>query len=117
MPIQPWSDRIWVVKLTEEPAMSEDLHSALSEAKHNDPVPHLVVDLSGVRMINSSNLAQLLRLRKLAVDKETQLRIAGPSNAVWAAMLTTGLDKVFEYAQDVSSALAAVQMNDDGPQS
>ncbi len=117
MPIQRWSDRIWVVKLNEEPALSEDLHSALTEAKKNDPVPHLVVDLTGVRMVNSSNLAQMLRLRKLAVDKDTQLRIAGPSDAVWAAMLTTGLDKVFEFAQDVSSALAAVQMNDDGSRS
>jgi anti-anti-sigma factor len=117
MPIQRWSDRIWVVKLHEEPALSEDLHAALNQAKQNDPVPHLVVDLTGVRMINSSNLAQMLRLRKLAVDKDTQLRIAGPSDTVWAAMLTTGLDKVFEFAQDVSSALAAVQMNDNGSRS
>ena len=30
------------------------------------PAPDLVIDLSGVRQINSSNLSQLLRLRKLA---------------------------------------------------
>ncbi len=110
MPIQRWSEKIWVAQLNDEPGLSEDLRGLYDQLVSSDPTPHVVIDLSGVRMVNSSNLAQLLRVRKLAIDREITLRVAAPSNSVWAAMLTTGLDKVFEYAEDVPSALAAIQM-------
>lgn len=110
MPIQRWSDDIWVGQLTEEPGFSEDMRNLHDQLERCDPTPNVVIDLSGVRMVNSSNLAQLLRVRKLAIDREIHLRLAGPNDAIWAALLTTGLDKVFEFAEDVPSALAAIQM-------
>ena len=110
MPIQHWSDRIWVVKLADEPALSEDLNAVLANAPLAARMPDIVLDLAGVTTIASSNLSQLLRLRKLAIDKESRLRLAAPGDTVWAVILTTGLDKVFEFAQDVPTALAGLQM-------
>jgi anti-anti-sigma factor len=110
MPIQRWSEDIWVAQLTEEPAISEDMRNLHDQLEASTPTPNVVIDLSGVRMVNSSNLAQMLRIRKLAIDREIHLRIAAPNDVIWAAMLTTGLDKVFELAEDVPSALAAIQM-------
>lgn len=110
MPIQRWSEKIWVVQLADEPALSEDLHNVHAQAANTQPAPHLVLDMSAVHMVNSSNLAQLLRVRKLAIDRDTRLRLAAPTDPVWAVFLTTGLDKVFEFAQDVPNALASIQI-------
>lgn len=111
MPIQEWSDRIWVVQLSSDPSFSEDLLNLIERIQHAPKVPDLVLDLSGVTRINSSNLSQMLRVRKLAIEQSTKLRLAGPPDSIWAVFLTTGLDKVFEFSTDVSTALAGLQMN------
>lgn len=110
MPIQQWSDRIWVVKLADEPALSEDLSMAITQSRASARMPDIVLDLSSVKQVNSTNLSQLLRLRKLTLDRDAQLRMAAPSDTIWAVFLTTGLDKIFEFAQDVPTALASIQM-------
>jgi anti-anti-sigma regulatory factor len=68
------------------------------------------MDLAHVTQVNSTNLAQLLELRQLAIERGSKLRFAAPTDQVWAIMLTTGLDKVLDFAQDVPTALAALQM-------
>lgn len=110
MPIQHWSDKIWVVKLSDEPAFSEDLSWLRSELGKTRPTPDIVVDLANVRQINSSNLSHILQVRKMVVDGDARLRLAAPQNAVWAVFLTTGLDKVFEFRSDVTTALASLQL-------
>ena len=111
MPIQPWSDRIWVVTLGDEPALSEDLLAALDQAQRAERMPELVLDFSTVRIVNSSNLSQLLRLRKIAIDRDARLKIAGIRDSVWVVFMTTGLEKVFQFAEDVPTALAGLQMD------
>jgi anti-anti-sigma factor len=110
MAIQKWSERIWVAQLADEPTLSEELDALLSQSSSAAAPPHLVLDLAQVRHINSSNLAAMLRLRKQSIERDVKLRLAGPTNAVWAVFLTTGLDKVFEFRQDTASALADLQM-------
>ena len=110
MPIQQWSERIWVVQLADEPALSEELSNVRAQAERADPTPNLVLDLSAVTSVNSSNLAELLRIRKLMIDRQVEIRLASPTDSIWAVMLTTGLDKVFQFAEDVPTALAAIQM-------
>lgn len=110
MPIQHWNENIWLAQLPEEPALSDELRQLIKSLSDASPRPHLVIDLSQIKRINSSHLAELLRVRKLCIDGDTHLRLAAPTNAVWAVILTTGLDKVFEFNEDVSTALAAVQM-------
>jgi anti-anti-sigma factor len=110
MPLQKWSDQIWVAQLFEEPAFSDDLETVFSQFRAAETAPHVVVDLAGVNKLNSSNLAQLLRLRKLVVDAGRSIKIAGPNNAVWTLFLTTSLDKIFEFSPDTSMALAELQL-------
>jgi anti-anti-sigma factor len=110
MSIQAWSDTIWVVKLANEPALSEDLVTAKKKAELAAPIPHLVLDFSGVTHLNSSNLAQLLRLRAMAITNNTKLRLTNPSNHIWGVFLATGLDRILTFAPDVPTALADVQM-------
>jgi len=113
MAIQEWSDRIWVTQLSNEPVLSEDLLNLKDRAEHAKPTPDMVLDLSGVTRLNSSNLSQLLRIRKLAIDRDVKVLLSGPPDSIWAIFLTTGLDQVFKFATDVSTALAELQMGRD----
>ncbi len=110
MAIQEWSDRIWIAQLNNEPALSEDLTQLKDRAESAHPEPSLILDLSAVTQLNSTNLSQMLRLRKYAVDHDARLVLAGPSDSVWAVFLTTGLDKVFEFTTDLATGLAGLQI-------
>lgn len=110
MPTERWSDDIWIVRLQNEPGFSDDIHPLLQRLGRDDSPPALVIDLSDVTSINSSNLSQLLKLRKTASDHDVKLRMTSPSNAVWSVFLMTGLDKVFSFTQDTATALAELQI-------
>jgi len=110
MPIKHWSDSIWLVELSDEPALSEDLLNVRDKAASAKKMPKLVFDMTGVSQLNSSNLSQLLRLRKLMIDREGRMIMARPNDIIWAVFITTGLDKVFEFTPDVPTALAKLQM-------
>jgi anti-anti-sigma factor len=110
MPVQKWSNRIWVTKLGDLPGFSEDLDYLLENATTEDPPPDVVLDMANVSQLSSSQLSHLLRLRKQLLDRGLRLRIAGPSNALWALFLSTGLDKVFTFSEDTSTALADLQI-------
>ena len=61
-----------------------------------------------VRTVSS----KLLKLRKCVVIGDgRQLRLCGLDTHVWGVFLVTGLDKVFEFADDLSMGLASVQIN------
>jgi anti-anti-sigma factor len=110
MSIQKWSDRIWIVRLQDDPAFTEDMDHLADQVNAPDRMPDLVLDLSGVGHVCSSNLSAMLRLRKSAIDRQARLRLTAPPDPVWVVLLTTGLDKVFEFTHDTSTALAELQL-------
>lgn len=111
-PTERWSDEIWIVRLQNEPVFSDELHPLLQRLGRDEAPPAIIIDLAEVTRINSSNLSQLLKLRKAASDHDVQVRLTSPSNAVWSVFLMTGLDKVFPFNQDTATALADLQMHD-----
>ena len=108
MAIQEWSDRILVVELEDEPQFSEDIAALMRRLNH--AAMDVVISLAGLHHVNSSNLSQLLRVRTKAVRSERKLRLCGVGDGIWGVMLVTGLDKLFEFSPDVSTALAAMQL-------
>ena len=112
MPLQKWSDQIWICQMSPEPSFSEEIDAAISQYKKADEKPHVVIDLAGVDTLNSTNLSQMLRLRELTQKHERGLRLAHPSNAVWSLILTASLDKVFTFSQDTMMALAELQIDE-----
>lgn len=107
-----WSDSIVVAELEDEPALSEELSALFDRASKapTDKVPSMVLNLARVTYISSSNLAQLLRLRKRLTEASRQIRICCVSDEVWSVLLVTGLDKVFRFSPDVMTALAGLQL-------
>lgn len=110
MPTERWSEQIWIIRLQNEPAFSDEIHPLLQRLGRDDAPPAIIIDLGDVTQINSSNLSQLLKLRKTANDHGVQVRMTSPSNAVWSVFLMTGLDKVFPFSQDTATALAELQI-------
>lgn len=113
MPIQHWSEGIWVAQVSDDPSFSEEMDVLYEQLERSKDEIDVIIDLAEIDHLNSSNLSQLLRLRKLMVDRNRQMRLAGPSNNVWAVFLATGLDKVFEFRSNTPQALADLQIGDE----
>ena len=107
-----WSDNIVVCDLSDEPDLSEELNSVYNRISDDslDQVPNLVLNLGSVTYLNSSNIAQLLRLRKKIIESDAGMKLCSVSDPVWSVMLLTGLDKVFQFAPDKATAIASLQL-------
>jgi len=107
-----WSDSIIVCDLADEPNLSEHLNELLAriESTSETAKTNIVVNMSEVTYVNSSNIAQLLRVRKAVAARSSKLKIAGTRDAVWSIMMLTGLDKVFDFMPDKATALASLQL-------
>ena len=108
MPVEKWSDSVVVVHLADDPQFSDDMES-LEQSLSQSP-KDAVLDFAAVRFINSSNIARLLKVRKSVLANDHRLMFCGVTNNVWGAFLVTGLDKVFEFSDNVPTALATLQM-------
>ena len=109
MPIEQWSEKIVVVHLADEPQFAEDMQALGPLVRKNADI---VLDFAGVRYVNSSNISQLLKLRKQLVSTDGRLVLCSVNNQVWGVFLTTGLDKIFEFVDDVPTALASLQIEE-----
>ena len=108
MAIQKWSDEITIVELNDDPQFTEDL-DGLMDSVEGDPTD-VVLNFAAVGFINSSNVAKLLRIRKVMLAVDRRLVLCDVNAQVWGIFLVTGLDKIFEFTSDVAIALASLQM-------
>ncbi|MFO0830098.1 MAG: STAS domain-containing protein [Phycisphaerales bacterium] len=111
MAVQRWSDQIAIVEFSDEPQFSEDVSAFLRLLDDEEGLePSAVFDLSHVSYLNSSNVAQLLKLRKRLHGAGKSLRLCGVGDPVWGLLMLAGLDKLFQCAPDVGTALASLQL-------
>lgn len=110
MPINDWSDNILIAELSDDPAFSDDTSLLMQRLEAAAELPDVIMDMKSVSFISSSNIAQLLRVRKKLNSVDAKLRICSVDDSVWSVMLITGLDKVFEFTDDVSTSLASLQL-------
>ena len=110
MPVEKWSDSVVVARLADNPHLPEDLE-ALDQMTQSGRKLDAVIDFSGIKFLNSSNLAKLLKLRRQMAATESRLVLCGTNTQVWGAFLVTNLDKMFQFSDDVPTALATLQLN------
>ena len=111
MSVKEWSEDIILAELQDDPLFSEDLNT-LQELAEVQRGKHFVLNLSEVNFLNSSNIAKLLKLRKLTnAPPPTKLRLCCISTSVWGVFLVTGLDKIFDFCDDIPSALTSIQID------
>ena len=110
MAIQKWSDTITVVELQDDLQFAEDLNLLVEELEAEPK--DVVLNFGGVGFINSSNVALLLRLRKVMAGLGRRLIFCDVTRQVWGVFSVTGLDNIFDFTNDVSTALASIQLAD-----
>jgi anti-anti-sigma factor len=107
MPIEKWSDRVSVIHLADDPQFTDDLTALERQAEAKSAA---VLDFGAVRMMTSSNIARLLLLRKRMSGTDRRLVLCNLSTQLWGALLVTGLDQIFDFSDNVTTALATLQM-------
>ena len=109
MPLERWSDRIVIVQLGDDPQLTDDLVMLERSTAAGQRTIDAVLDFSGVRFINSSNLAKLLKIRKKMITDGGRIVLCNVGSEVWGALVVTGLEKLFTSSENVSTALATLQ--------
>jgi anti-anti-sigma factor len=107
--IDNWSDNILKVEPQDDPSFTDDLAAAIDRVSDKKDLD-VVLSFASVGYLNSSNIAKLLKLRKLLITNKRRLVLCEINTNIWGLFLVTGLDKVFEFADNVSTALASVQL-------
>ena len=113
MAIQRWSDHVLLVTPPEDPGFAEEINEALAAVRNGEELS-VVVDLKEVPHLTSSNLTALLRLRRAVLDGQRSLVLCNVATQAWGVFLVTGLDAIFQFSDDVSTALATVQVDGGG---
>lgn len=107
MAVQQWNEDTLVVKLTDDPVMSEEMAEVTMRLDEADR--DVVLDFSDLALLTSSGIAKLLRLRKRMIVAGRKLLLCSLQDRVWSVFLVTGLDSIFVFAEDVSEALTRIQ--------
>ena len=109
MGIQNWSEDIILVDLPQEPNMGDELKTVTGMARDRGDCD-VVIDFSDVDIVTSSSLSKLLKLRKLMADCGHRLVFCNVAPATRGIFTVTGLDGIFELADDKFVALASLQI-------
>jgi anti-anti-sigma factor len=107
MSVQKWDAETLVVHLEDDPVLSEDMGEV--NARLNDTPRDVVLDFSDVTLLTSSGISAVLRLRKRQIEGGRRLLLCSPRDTVWSVFLTTGIDTLFEFAENVTQALTRIQ--------
>ncbi len=110
MPVEQWSDDVLLVELGDDPSCTDDLNGLVDQLGE-DKASHVVFDFSNVTYLNSSNIAKLLKLRKVvAISHQKRMVLCAINSHVWGVFLITGLERLFDFADSVAEGLAATQI-------
>jgi len=109
MGIQNWSEDIILVDLPQEPDIGDELKSVIEMVRDRGDC-EVVIDFSKVDIVTSSSLSKLLKLRKMLADCGHRLIFCNVAAATRGIFTVTGLDGIFELADDKFVALASLQM-------
>ena len=108
MTVQNWSDNTILVELHREPQMSGELTTAIDIVSDRGDCD-VIVDFGKVDIITSPSLSKLLKLRKLLSDCGHRLVFCNVPEFTKSAFKITGLDGIFELADDRPAASTALQ--------
>ncbi len=112
MPFEQWSETVVLAELGDDPQFTDDMNAIIEQCTDNSR-QDVLLDFAAITHLNSSNIAKLLKLRKLVtVTNQRRLKLCGINRHVWGVFLVTGLDKIFDFVDDVPSGLASLQIGE-----
>jgi len=108
MGMQNLSEDIILVDLHREPQMGNELKTVI-DISHDRGDCDVILDFSNVDIITSTSLAKLLKLRQSLIDCGHRLILCSVNPFTKGAFNVTGLDGVFELADDRLAASAQLE--------
>ena len=109
-----WSENITVAELGDEPMLSDELRSIISSIELSpDNASHLVLNFQDVTYVNSSNIGQFIRLRKLLAAQSKWLVMCCLCEEVHSVIRVTGIERLFRFAPDPLTALTMLQIEEE----
>jgi anti-anti-sigma factor len=113
MSVQQWASGIWIVPLADGPDLAEDIKEVAAQAGGDEQLVGVILDCSGLSRLNSACLSQLLQIHAAARAKDASLKLTALPRQLLPIFRQTGLDKLFDFCPDVSTALASLQLQAD----
>ncbi len=107
MPVD-WNETVCVAHLADDPSFGDEMEEL--ERELEEEPRHAILDMATVTFVNSSNLAQLVGLRKLLSETGCRVALCAVKDELWRAFELSRLDKLFSRYESVPLALAAVQI-------
>lgn len=108
MAIESLQDNLIVVDLPKEPETGDELKKVTELVRERGGCD-VIIDFSGVDIVVSSSLSGLLELRKLVADCGQRVICCGVATSTKGIFAVTGLEPVFEFTDDKSAALQAIE--------
>jgi len=109
MTIQHPPENLVIVALpSKELEIGEELRK-LNETLSSNAACEVILDFSIVEVVSSSNLSNLLILQNMLSQQGRRLILCNVSVMTRCIFRITGLDEVFEFAEDKAAAVAALQ--------
>ena len=108
MSIESWSEDILLVDLPSGLETANELRAVVGivRCRRNCDV---IIDFASVETVNSSDIAELMKIRNLLIECECQLVLCNVSRLITGVFVVTELSQVFVFADDVPMALKHVQ--------
>lgn len=103
-----------IVRPGQEPAFSECVESLLARVREAGWTRHVIINLTDVSYLSSSNLTQLLKLRHATRVQDVLFVLTGCSEQVMSEFVVTSLDRVFEISPDEASATRVIELATSG---
>ena len=109
MSTQNVSEDVLLVNLPgEEPGIANELKRVNELVTTRDSC-NVIVDFSGVEIITSSSISNLIILHKFLSERGRKLVLCNVAFVTKCIFTVAGLDKIFDFVEDPSAALAAVE--------
>lgn len=112
MGIQNFSENVTLVDLPfKEPGIAEELKH-INEIISNRNDRDVIIDFFRVEIINSTSIGNLIILRDMLGESGHQLILCNVAIVTKYIFTVAGLNKLFEFVDDKSVALSAIQPAD-----
>ena len=97
-----------LVDLPSDGAKREEVLKAVNDVVSNMSDSDIVIDFSGVEIINSWNISNLLILQNLLEESGHKLVLCNVGTVTKCIFVVAGLSNIFTFADSKSAALKAV---------
>ncbi len=109
MGIEKLSENVLLVSLPKEPRLISDELVTVNKILGDEYACDVIIDFSSVRLLTSESISSLIILQGLLKSLEHKVILYAVSSMILQILERTGIQPLFEFADDQFAALQSVQ--------